>query len=120
MARNRFAPLTSMSDGFVFPSDLGSARRNIEAVAEMIGGTERLADWADKNPGEFFTKVYPKIIERHVKQEVALTESLEQKLARLESEASAGDRAINITAYSVDGVPHARETVSNYDDGDDE
>lgn len=107
MARNRF-PLTSGADGFVYPVSLGNARSNFDVVHEMIGGNERMADWADKNPGEFY-KLYSKTIVKQEEQKRELVESLEMKLARLEAEARAGDRAINVTPVSVDGVPYARD-----------
>lgn len=105
--RNRF-PLTSGADGFVFPSSLGNARANFDIVHEMIGGNDRMADWADKNPGDFY-KLYSKTIVKEIDQRTEITESLEQKIARLEAQANAGDRAINVTPVSIDGVPYARE-----------
>lgn len=35
---------------------------NIEAAFRLIGGVDRLTLWANANPGEFFTKVYPKLL----------------------------------------------------------
>lgn len=107
--RNRF-PLTSGADGFVYPSSLGNARSNFDVVHEMIGGNERMADWADKNPGDFY-KLYSKNIVKEIDQRTEITESLEMKIARLEAEAAAGDKALNVTNYSVDGVPVARGTT---------
>lgn len=107
--RNRF-PLTSGADGFVYPSSLGNARSNFDVVHEMIGGNERMADWADKNPGAFY-KLYSKNIVKEIDQRTEITESLEMKIARLEAEAAAGDKALNVTNYSVDGVPVARGTA---------
>lgn len=107
--RNRF-PLTSGADGFVYPSSLGNARSNFDVVHEMIGGNERMADWADKNPGDFY-KLYSKNIVKEIDQRTEITESLEMKIARLEAEAAAGDKALNVTNYSVDGVPVARGTA---------
>lgn len=112
MARGKF--LTSDSTGFVFPSSLGNARKNFDVVHEMIGGNDRMADWADKNPTEFY-KLYSKNIVKEVEASHTISESLEQKLARLE----AGDKALNVTNYSLDGVPMGRETVA-VEDGDDE
>lgn len=107
--RGRFQ-LTSNASGFVIPSSFGSARATYDVVHEMIGGVERMADWADKNPGEFY-KQYSKTIVKEIDSRVEITESLEMKIARLEAEAAAGDKAINVTNYSVDGVPIAREPV---------
>lgn len=105
MARRHrpFFPLVSAADGFVMPSSFGNARKNVDVVHEMIGGVDRFADWADKNPGEFYTKIYTRNIERHVQNDTMITETLEAKLARLE----AGDRAVDITPTSIDGVPQA-------------
>lgn len=49
---------------------------------EMIGGVERMADWADENPGEFYTKLFPKILTREV--EVQGTVTVEDAIARLD------------------------------------
>ena len=119
MARNRrFFPLTSDSTGFVYPTTLGNARKNVDVVFDMIGGNERLADWADKNPTEFFTKMYAKNIVKEVDTRIETVESLEDKLARLQAQADAGDRAINVTNYSVDGVPVSRERAPVREDDD--
>lgn len=49
---------------------------------EMIGGTDRLAAWADKNPGEFFTKVLPKTIAKP--HEHTVSEGVEDLLDKLD------------------------------------
>lgn len=49
-----------------------SPRRTNNAVHDafdLIGGVPRLAVWADKNPGEFFTKILPKTLQSHQQQE---------------------------------------------------
>jgi hypothetical protein len=49
-----------------------SPRRTNNAVHDafdLIGGVPRLAVWADKNPGEFFTKLLPKTLQTHQQQE---------------------------------------------------
>lgn len=49
-----------------------SPRRTNNAVHDafdLIGGVPRLAVWADKNPGEFFTKLLPKTMQTHQQQE---------------------------------------------------
>lgn len=49
-----------------------SPRRTNNAVQDafdLIGGVPRLAVWADKNPGEFFTKLLPKTLQSHQQQE---------------------------------------------------
>jgi hypothetical protein len=52
-----------------------------------VGGSERLADWADKNYGEFATKLLPKIIAKP--HEHNISEGVEDLLERLD----ASDRA---------------------------
>lgn len=36
------------------------------AVFHMIGGVERMAEWANKNEGDYYTKIYPKLLEKQV------------------------------------------------------
>ena len=50
---------------------------------DMIGGVDRLAAWAEKNPGDFFTKVFPKVIAKPVEHNVS--EGVEDLLARLDA-----------------------------------
>ena len=61
----------------------GRYARNCVLVAfEMIGGVDRLADWAHRNPTDFFTKVYPKVITKELKLQTS--EGVEDLLARLD------------------------------------
>lgn len=101
-AKRRFdnIPIVGV-DGFVMAYNVGDARRNVDVVYEMIGGNERFADWADRNPGEFYTKMYAKNIRQERDHNHIITETLEDKLARLASE------VVDITPLSVDGVPTA-------------
>lgn len=59
------------------------ARECVLICFEMIGGVERMADWAAKNPTDFYTKLYPKVITKEV--EVHASEGIEDLLARLDS-----------------------------------
>lgn len=45
------------------------------ACFEQMGGLDAMAEWARRNPGEFYTKVYPKVIQasKHVEADVKLT-----------------------------------------------
>lgn len=52
---------------------------------EMIGGVDRLADWGNRNPGEFFTKVLPKVISKP--HEHTVSEGVEDLLDKLDSAA---------------------------------
>jgi hypothetical protein len=44
----------------------GNAKENIQAVFLRLGGTSRMAEWAEENPTEFF-KIYSKLIPADVK-----------------------------------------------------
>lgn len=49
-----------------------SPRRTNTAVQDafdLIGGVPRLAVWADKNPGDFYTKIYAKTMSSHREEE---------------------------------------------------
>lgn len=86
----------------MLPFAAGRARQQAEAVFEMIGGTERMADWADKNPGEFYTKVWPKLIEKIDPRDRG-SDTLEERLQRLE----AADKAIDVTPRPSYHAPEA-------------
>lgn len=64
------------------------ARDNVLIAFEMIGGTDALAAWARDNPGEFYTKLYTKIITKEV--EINDKSSIEDLLSRLDSEDMSG------------------------------
>lgn len=81
-ARIPTAPAYGAADGAVIAHAGRYARECVLLAFEMIGGVERMADWADKNPGEFFTKLYPKVITKEV--EVHASEGIEDLLARLD------------------------------------
>jgi len=49
-----------------------SSKRSLAATHDtfdLIGGVPRLAIWADKNPGEFFTKIWAKTIQTQQQNE---------------------------------------------------
>jgi len=71
------------ADGAVIPHAGRYARECVLLAFEMIGGVERMASWADKNPSEFYTRLYAKVITREV--EVGASTSLEEMLAKLDS-----------------------------------
>lgn len=50
---------------------------------EMIGGVEAMASWAEKNRGEFYTKLFPKVITREVEHHAS--GGVEDLLARLDA-----------------------------------
>ncbi len=90
MSRKSLTLVGAGPDGAVL-ANLGRYHRQaISTAFEMCGGVERLADWADKNYGEFVTKLYPKIIPREV--EVQASEGVEDLLRQLDA-----PNALNIT-----------------------
>lgn len=78
------------ADGNLYAHVGRYAGRMVLVAFDMMGGVDRLADWADKNPGDFFTKVFPKVIAKPVEHSVS--EGVEALLERLD----AGDSAIPI------------------------
>ncbi len=58
-------------------------RGAVLAAYQMIGGLETLATWADDNQGEFFTKMFAKVIGREV--EIGVADSVEALLDKLDN-----------------------------------
>lgn len=71
------------ADGQLYQHVGRYAGRMVLTAFDMIGGVDRLADWADKNPGEFFSKVFPKVIAKP--HEVGVSGGVETLLERLEA-----------------------------------
>lgn len=51
---------------------------------EMIGGLPRMANWADQNPTDFYTKLFPKMISRSQQVDVSGTLTIDDAITRLE------------------------------------
>lgn len=51
-------------DGEIYKSVGKYARSAVLFAFENMGGPEKLAEWAEENPDEFYTKLFPKIIAR--------------------------------------------------------
>jgi hypothetical protein len=81
-APDRAATPFGGADGAVIAHAGRYARECVLVAFEMIGGVDRMADWADKNPSEFFTKLFPKVISKEV--EVSASEGIEDLLLRLD------------------------------------
>lgn len=71
------------SDGALYQHVGRYAGRMVLTAFDMIGGVDRLADWANKNPGEFFTKVFPKVITKP--HEIGVSDGVEALLERLDA-----------------------------------
>lgn len=59
------------------------ARGAVLLAYEMIGGTEALAEWAEENKGDFYTKMFGKVIGREVEHNVS--DSVEALLDKLDA-----------------------------------
>lgn len=55
---------------------------------EQIGGLDRMASWADSNPTDFYTKLFPKMISRSQQVDVSGTLTIDDAISRLESQNS--------------------------------
>jgi len=62
MARKPSLPSTG--DGELMLSAGKRSRQIVLDVFELVGGTEAMADWARKNPTDFYTKLFTKTITR--------------------------------------------------------
>lgn len=58
----------------------------VMTVFEQIGGTNRMAEWADENPGDFYTKLFPKIISAPKEVNVSGRISIEDAVKMLDAE----------------------------------
>jgi hypothetical protein len=70
-------------DGAVIRHAGDYARGAVLTAFEMIGGVDALATWARDNEGEFYTKMFSKVITREIDHGV--TEGVEDLLARLDA-----------------------------------
>nr|GAT42299.1 predicted protein [Mycena chlorophos] len=53
-------------------------------VFEQIGGAARMTAWADQNPTDFYTKLFPKMISRSQQVDVSATLTIDDAIDRLE------------------------------------
>lgn len=73
------------ADGQVIVHAGRYARNAVLTAFEMIGGTEAMADWAKENPTDFYTKLFPKVIDREpvVSREVTVEDLLDELDSRM-------------------------------------
>lgn len=71
------------ADGAIITHAGRYARECVLLAFEMIGGVERMADWANENPDLFFTRLFPKVVTREL--EVGTTQGIEDLLSRLDA-----------------------------------
>jgi hypothetical protein len=53
---------------------------------EQIGGLPRMAHWADNNPTDFYTKLFPKMISRSQQVDISGTLTIDDAITRLENQ----------------------------------
>jgi len=56
----------------------------VGAVFEQMGGVARMTAWADQNPTDFYTKLFPKLIARSQQVDVSGTLTIDDAISRLE------------------------------------
>lgn len=57
-------------------------------VHESIGGAARFAAWADGNPTDFYTKIFPKMISRSQHVDISGTLTIDDAINRLEGQSA--------------------------------
>lgn len=76
---------TATSDGAIVLGAGKRVRQAIMTVYHMNGGDTWLSEWAKKNPGEFFTKLFAKMAAKEVEHKI--DDSVEDLLDRLDGRA---------------------------------
>tara|TARA_R110002020_G_scaffold50806_1_gene143811 strand:- start:32 stop:409 length:378 start_codon:yes stop_codon:yes gene_type:complete len=75
---------------------------------EQIGGLPRMASWADQNPTDFYTKLFPKMISKTAQVDHTGSITLDDAISRLEGSSEAVEA--NFTE-----VPEQFEEPQEYD-----
>ena len=88
MARKGNLPQITSIDAEFYANIGRFAGAQIATVFEMIGGVNRMAEWADENPEAFFTKTFPKIVTAPKQVEHTGTIRIEDAIRALEAEES--------------------------------
>lgn len=60
---------------------------------EQMGGLPRMAAWADSNPTDFYTKLFPKMISRSQQVDVSGTLTIDDAITRLERQGAGAEEA---------------------------
>lgn len=62
---DKYPKVTVPKSGIYYPQGLKPPKNSlatVHKVFKMLGGANAMADWAAKNPGEFYTKIWAKTI----------------------------------------------------------
>lgn len=64
----RPAPMELMVDpmGSIMANSGRHLRNAVAAAFEMIGGTQALAEWAQTNKGDYYTKLLPRLLPKEI------------------------------------------------------
>lgn len=57
----------------------------VMSVFEQLGGTDRMVAWAETAPTDFYTKIFPKLIQRSQSVDVSGSVTLDDAIGRLEN-----------------------------------
>lgn len=79
---SKLALPTAASDGQIMLGAGKRVRQSVMTVYHMLGGDQRMKEWAEKNLGEFYTKLYAKMMTKEVEHKV--DDSVEDLLDRLD------------------------------------
>ncbi|MEO8128359.1 MAG: hypothetical protein ABI822_14765 [Bryobacteraceae bacterium] len=88
------------ADGAVIANAGRYSRECVLLAFEMIGGVERMADWANKNPTEFYTRLFTKTITREV--EVSTSVGIEELLMKLDGKPSTESHQTLDAEYEIE------------------
>lgn len=72
------------ADGAVIVNGGKYARHAVLAAFEMLGGVPAMVEWAKEHPGEFYTKLFARTIQKDV--EVQSSRSVEDLLGEIDGE----------------------------------
>lgn len=85
--RKTFSPPKVPTIGADFYANVGKyAGVAVLTVFEQIGGVQRMAEWADENPGDFYTKTFSRIVTSPRQVEHTGTIRIEEAIKALEAE----------------------------------
>jgi len=85
--KKTFSPPGVPTIGADFYANVGKyAGVAVLSVFEQIGGVQRMAEWADANPGDFYTKTFSRIVTSPRQVEHTGTIRIEEAIKALEAE----------------------------------
>lgn len=68
---------------------------------EQMGGLGRMLAWADGNPTDFYTKLFPKMISRSQQVDVSGTLTIDDAISRLENQSHVIDAEFSEMTYDL-------------------